>query len=182
MNVPPRYRLPIAILASLAVVAVVFVVVLIANGGSANLIASPSASASASASTDPGATPEGAVRAFFEAYAKAGQTDDPAGIEPFVTGKTSSAYLSAAGFLEGQKEKGKASVTTVLRLDNMTTSASTAGAATVTFDYTEGGYNIDPATGSPLESPIVLPATKVAVTVRQLGGRWLVDAYQTQAQ
>ncbi len=182
MNVPPRYRLPIAILASIAVVAVVLVVVLIANSGSANPVTSPGASASASASTDPGATPEGAVRAFFEAYAKAGQTDDPAGIEPFVTGKTSSAYLSAAGFLQGQKEKGKASVTTVLRLDNITTSASTAGAATVTFDYTEGGYNIDPATGSPLESPMVLPTTKVAVTVRQLGGRWLVDAYQAQTQ
>ena len=182
MAVPPRYRLPTAILASIAVVAVVLVVVIFANGGSANPIASPSASASASASTDPGATPEGAVRAFFEAYAKAGQTDDPAGIEPFVTGKTSSAYLSAAGFLQGQKEKGKASVTTVLRLDNMTTSASTAGAATVTFDYTEGGYNIDPATGSPLESPMVLPTTKVVVTVRQLGGRWLVDAYQAQVK
>ena len=182
MAVPPRYRLPTAILASIAVVAVVLVVVIFANGGSANPIASPSASASASASTDPGATPEGAVRAFFEAYAKAGQTDDPAGIEPFVTGKTSSAYLSAAGFLQGQREKGKASVTTVLRLDNMTTSASTAGVATVTFDYTEGGYNIDPATGSPLESPMVLPTTKVAVTVRQLGGRWLVDAYQAQVK
>ena len=182
MNVPPRYRLPIAIAASVAVVAVVFVVVLIASGGSANPIATPGTSASASASTDPGATPEGAVRAFFEAYAKAGQTDDPAGIEPFVTGKTSSAYLSAAGFLEGQKEKGKASVTTVLRLDNMTTSASTAGAATVTFDYTEGGYNIDPATGSALESPAVLPVEKVTVVVHRVAGRWLVDAYQTQTQ
>ena len=179
MAVPPRYRLPTAIAASVAVVLVVLVAVLVTGGG--NPTTAPP-SPTPSASTDPGATPEGAVRAFFEAYAKAGQTDDPAGIEPFVTGKTSSAYLSAAGFLQGQKEKGKASVTTVLRLDNMTTSASTAGAATVTFDYTEGGYNIDPATGSPLESPMVLPTTKVAVTVRQLGGRWLVDAYQTQAQ
>ncbi len=183
-TVPPRYRLPVAIAASVAVVLLVLVAVLVTGGGGASPSPSPVASTSAfaSASTDPTSTPEGVVRAFFDAYAKAGQTDDPAGIEPFVTGKTSSAYLSAAGFLEGQKEKGKASVTTVLRLDNMTTSASTAGAATVTFDYTEGGYNIDPATGSPLESPIVLPATKVAVTVRQLGGRWLVDAYQTQAQ
>jgi len=64
----------------------------------------------------------------------------------------------------------------------MTTKTSTDGTATVTFDYTEGGYNIDPATGSPLESPTVLPVTKVTVVVRQLGGRWLVDAYQTQTQ
>ncbi|MHB8960368.1 MAG: hypothetical protein ACYDAN_12140 [Candidatus Limnocylindrales bacterium] len=182
MAVPPRYRLPVAIAASVAVVLTVLVAVLIANGGNVNPGPSPiaSASASASASSDPTSTPEGVVRAFFDAYAKAGQTDDPAGLEPFVTGRTSSAYLSAAGFLQGQKEKGKASVTTVLRLDNMTAKTSADGTATVTFDYTEGGYNIDPATGSPLESPMVLPATKVAVTVRQIGGRWLVDAYQSQ--
>lgn len=184
MAVPPRYRLPIAIVASVAVVLLVLVAVLITGGGGANPSPSPiaSASASASASSDPGATPDGAVRAFFEAYAKARRSDDPSAIEPFVTSKTSSAYLSAAGFLQGQKEKGKASVTTVLRLENMTTKTSADGTATVTFDYTEGGYNIDPATGSALESPTVLPVEKVTVAVRQVGGRWLVDAYQTQMQ
>ena len=181
MAVPPRYRLPVAIAASVAVVLVVLVVVLIANGG-ASPAPTSQPSATSSASADPGSTPEGAVRAFFEAYATARQSDDPAAIEPFVTSKTSSAYLSAAGFLRGQKEKGKASVTTVLRLDNMAATTSTDGSATVTFDYTEGGYNIDPATGSPLESPTVLPATRVTVVVHQLGGRWLVDAYQAQTQ
>ena len=180
MTIAPRYRLPVAIAASAAVVLVVLVAVLVTSGGNPTPTAPPSPTASSSA--DPGSTPEGAVRAFFEAYAKARQADDPAGIEPFVTSKTSSAYLSAAGFLRGQKEKGKASVTTVLRLENMSTKTSTDGTATVTFDYTEGGYNIDPATGSPLESPTVLPVTKVTVVVRQLGGRWLVDAYQTQTQ
>ena len=178
MTVPPRYRLPVAIAASVVVVLLVLVVVLVTSGGSPTPTAPPSPTSSAS--VDPGATPEAAVRAFFEAYAKARQSDDPSSIEPFVTSKTSSAYLSAAAFLRGQKESGKASITTVLRLENMTTEASTDGAATVTFDYTEGGYNIDPATGSPLESPAVLPPRKVAVVVRQLGGRWLVDAYQTQ--
>jgi hypothetical protein len=182
--VPPRYRLPVAIAASVAVVLLVLVVVLIANGGSPNPSPSPiaSASASSSASVDPGATPEGAVRAFFEAYARARQSDDPSAIEAFVTGKESSAYLSAAGFLQGQKEKGKASVITVLRLENLTTNTSADGTATVTFDYTEGGYNIDPTTGSALESPTVLPVEKVTVTVHQVGGYWLVDAYQAQTQ
>jgi len=52
--------------------------------------------------------------------------------------------------------------------------------ATVSFDYTEGGYNIDPTSGSPLESPTVLPTTKVIATVQQVNGRWLVESYQTQ--
>ena len=180
MTIAPRYRLPVAIAASVAVVLVVLFAVLVSGGGNPTPTAPPSPTASSS--VDPGATPEGAVRAFFEAYAKARRSDDPSGIEPFVTSKTSSAFLSAAGFLRGQKEKGKASVTTVLRLENMSTKTPTDGTANVTFDYTEGGYNIDPATGSPLESPTVLPVTKVTVVVRQLGGRWLVDAYQTQTQ
>lgn len=176
MNVPPRYRLPIAILASLAVVVVVFVVVLLAGGGGPK--ASPMPTARASASSDPTSTPEGAVRAFFDAYAQARKTDDPSLVEPFVTSKTSSAYLSAAAFLRGQKESGKASVTTVLRIENLNVE-QTGTTATVSFDYTEGGYNIDPTNGLPVESPTVLPTARVTAEVRLVAGRWLVDSYHT---
>jgi hypothetical protein len=177
MNVPQRYRLPIAVVASLAVVLVVLVVVVVADG--AGPIASSSPSASASASTDPTSTPEGAVRAFFEAFANAGRSDDPTVVEPFVTRKTSSAYLSAAAFLKGQKDTGKGSVTTVQRLENVQTEAS-GSSATVSFDYTEGGYDIDVNSGQPLETPVVLPTTRVVAIVKQIGGHWLVDSYQTR--
>ena len=43
-----------------------------------------------------------------------------------------------------------------------------------------GGYNIDPKTGQALESPTVLPTTKVVAVVRQVGGRWLVESYETR--
>lgn len=177
MDVPPRYRLPIAIVASLATVVVVFVVVMLAGGGGPN--ASPAPTTSPSASVDPASTPEGAVRAFFDAYAQARRTDDSSLIKPFVTSTDSSAYRSAAGFLQGQKEVGKASVTTVLRLENVQVE-QTGSSATVSFDYTEGGYNIDPTSGSPVESPTVLPTARVVAIARQIDGRWLVDSYQTR--
>jgi len=175
MTIAPRYRLPIAMLASLAVVGVVLVAVILAgSGGKPNDTSSPSASPSAS--VDPYATPESAVRAFFDAYSQARRTDDPSIVEPYVTSKTSSAYLSAAAFLKGQKESGKASITTVLRIENVNVGHS-GTTATVSFDYTEGGYNIDPTTGSPVESPTVLPTTRVVAEVHQIDGRWLVDSY-----
>jgi hypothetical protein len=180
MNVPERYRLPVAAIASLAVVAVVAVVVLLAGGILSSPVSTPSPTVTANASpTDPGTNPESATRAFFEAYANARRTDDPSLVEPFVTGTTSSAYLSVSAFLQGQKDLGKASVTTVLRLDNVTVQPA-ASSATVSFDYTEGGYNIDPKTGQAVESPVVLPTTKVVAVVRQVGGRWLVDSYQSR--
>lgn len=178
MTIAPRYRLPIAILASVAVVAVVLIAVIVASGGG-RPNDTPAPSASPSASIDPYATPESSVRAFFEAYSQARRTDDPSLVEPYVTGKTSSAYLSAAAFLKGQKESGKASVTTVLRIENVNVEQS-GTSATVSFDYTDGGYNIDPTSGSPLESPTILPTTRVVATVHLIGGRWLVDSYQTQ--
>ena len=58
------------------------------------------------------------MRAFFEAFAEARETNDPSVIEPFVNGTDSSAYLTAAGFLLGQQEVGKASVVTVNELTN----------------------------------------------------------------
>jgi hypothetical protein len=123
-------------------------------------------------------TPEGAVRAFFEAFARARRTDDPSLVLPFTTGAESSAYRSVEGFLLGQKEVGKASVTTVLRFENFTVSIED-DTSTVAFDFTEGGYDIDLETGEALESPVVLPATRVTVELRRAEGRWLVERYRS---
>ena len=178
MNVPERYRLPLAAATSLVVVVIVAGAVLLLKRPVPQPVVSPSPTAVVSPSLDL-TTPEGAVRAFFEAYAQAGKTDDPSIVMPFVTGKDSSAYLSVAAFLKGQRESGKASVTTVLRLENVQVQQS-GSTATVSFDYIEGGYNIDPKTGQPLETPVVLPTTKVAAVVRQVSGKWLVDSYQSR--
>jgi hypothetical protein len=178
MNVPPRYRLPIAILASIAVIAVVLVLVLLASRTDKPNGTSPP-SPSPSASIDPYATPENSVRAFFEAFAQARRTDDPLLVKPFVTSEDSSAYLSVSGFLLGQKEVKKASVTTVLRFENLRVESS-GTTATVTMDYTEGGYDISIDTGQPLESPVVLPTVQVTVELRNVEGRWLVDRYESR--
>ena len=182
MNVPARYRLPVAIAASAAVVLVVLAAVLITGGGSANPSSSPTAaaSASASASTDPTSTPDGAVRAFFDAFGRARRTDDPTLALPFVTSENADAYLSISAFLQGQKDKGKASVLTVQRLDNLAVQATSESTATVTFDYTEGGDNTDLKTGQPIESPNVLPAYHVTALVKKVGARWLVDSYTSR--
>jgi hypothetical protein len=44
--------------------------------------------------TDPRSTPEGATRAFFDGVLKGTEDDDPSLVEPYVTSKDSSAYLS----------------------------------------------------------------------------------------
>jgi len=178
MNVPERYRLPFAAATSLVVVVIVVGAVLLLNRPGPQPVVSPSPTAGVSPSLDL-ATPEGAVRSFFEAFAKARKTDDPTVIVAFVTGKDSGAYQSVAAFLQGQKDVGKASVTTVLRIENLQVQPSDP-TASVSFDYTEGGYNIDPKTGQALESPTVLPTTKVVAVVRQVGGRWLVESYETR--
>lgn len=179
MNVPQRYRLPVAILASVAAVAVVFVAIALFGQPRSSDGPSQPPSPSPSPSSDPYATPETAVRAFFEAFAQARRTDDPSLVESFVTSEDSSAYLSVSGFLVGQKEVNKASVTTVLRLENLRVESS-GTTATVTLDYTEGGYDINLDTGEPLESPVVLPAVEVTVELRQVEGRWLVDRYESR--
>jgi hypothetical protein len=177
MNVPPRYRLPVAILASIAVVVVVFVAVALVNQPRPS--ASPSPSPSPSASVAPTDSPEGVVRAFFEAFAKARKTDDPTLVLPFVTGERADAYLSISGFLEGQRQVGKASVLTVQELNNLAVEM-TGSTATVEFDYVEGGYDIDLDSGEPLESPEVLSPYHVTVTVKQVESRWLVDSYTSR--
>jgi hypothetical protein len=175
MNVPQRYRLPIAILASIAVVAVVFVAVALVTQPRPS--ESPSPSPSPSSSVDPTDSPEGVVRAFFDALALARRTDDPTLLTPFVTSTDSSAYLTAAGFLEGQKQVGKASVITTNELRDLRVDAQD-GEAVVTFTHHMEGYDIDYDTGEPLESPTALPDVTVSVEVRQVDGRWLVERFE----
>jgi hypothetical protein len=139
----------------------------------------PSASTPVADATDPLSTPEGAVRGFFSAFAASRRTDDPVGVTSFVTGTDSAAYLSISGFLQGQKEAGKASVVTEQRLDNLKSTIDGV-IATVTFDFTEGGYDVDLDSGSPLESPKILPSYRVTVTLKAAGSRWLVDSYTSR--
>jgi hypothetical protein len=170
------------------VIAVVGVVVLLFVAGGILLLGqlgptpSPSTSlppsVTASPSADP-STPEGAVRAFFQAYANARRTDDPSLVLPLTTGDESSAFKSVEAFLLGQKEVGKASINTVLEFENFSTSTDGAR-STVAFDFTEGGYDISLDTGEPLESAEVLPTTRVTVELVLNDGRWLVDSYESR--
>jgi hypothetical protein len=174
MKVSPRYRLPIAILASVAIVVGVFVAVALV---SQQPRPSESPSPSPSASVDATDSPEGVVRAFFDALARARRTDDATLLTPFVTSTDSSAYLTAAGFLEGQKEVGKASVITTNELRDVQVDAQDSEAV-VTFTHHMEGYDIDDDTGEPLESPTALPDVTVRVEVRLVEGRWLVERFE----
>lgn len=183
---PARYQLPLIAAVSLLVVLLVAGAVLVAGrlAPSASPTVTPSASATASApaSASPSvdaSTPEGAVRSFFEAFARARRTDDPSLVLDLTTGEESSAYRSVAAFLLGQREIGKASVTTVLELENFDVSTD-GDRSTVTFDLTEGGYDVSLDTGEPLESPTVLPTTRVTVELGNVGGDWLVERYRSE--
>jgi hypothetical protein len=179
-----KYRLPLVAAVALgAVIVVVAVVVGLGSLGSST--ASPDSTRSPSASstptpaptpTDPRSTPEGATRAFFDAYSEARKTDDPSLVEPYVTSKDSGAYQSVAAFLGGELAVNRASVVTVERLDNVTSSV-VGDAATVGFDYTEGGYDINPSTGTAQDTPTVLAPYHVTVTLKLIDGHWLVDSY-----
>ncbi len=179
-----RYRLPVV--AAVAVVAVAVVVAAVAAFGSMGSSA-PSASSTptrtpsatttpASTPTDARLSPEGATRAFFDAFAKALKTNDPTLVEPYVTSKDSSAYLTVSGWTGGAQGVNRASVVTVERLDNMTSRIS-GDTATVDFDYTEGGYDINPSTGVALETPTVLAPVHVTATLKLVNGLWLMDSY-----
>jgi hypothetical protein len=178
-----RYRLPFVAAVAVAVSAVVVaaVIVLGSTGSSANEDASTSPTSSPSpvptaSPTDPRSTPEGATRAFFVAFSKARKTNDPSLVEPYVTSKDSGAYLTVAGYLGGAQGVNRASVVTVDRLDNVTSSVS-GDVATVDFDFTEGGYDISASTGVALESPTVLPPAHVTATLKRVNGLWLMDSY-----
>lgn len=134
-------------------------------------------SATASQSPDP-STPEGATRAFFGALVVARRTDDPALIEPYVTSRESSAYRTVAGFLAGQKESGKASITTMLELEDVQVEES-GETAQLTATLLEAGYDIDLDTGQPLESPVTLSPRNLTVELRRVDGIWKVDSFET---
>jgi hypothetical protein len=132
-----------------------------------------------SQSADP-TTPEGATRAFFDAVVAARRTDDPALIEPFVTDRESSAYRTVEAFLRGQKESGKASITTLLDLEDVNVEES-GGMARLTATLLESGYDIDLDTGEPLESPVTLAPRTLTVELQRVGETWKVDSFETGA-
>ena len=179
-----KYRLPLVALVALVVVGVVLVAVVgLGSLGSSATSAAPTpppmltpTATPAPTPTDPRSTPEGTTQAFFAAFSKARKTNDPSLVEPYVTSKNSGAYLTVAGYLGGAQGVNRASVVTVDRLDNVTSSVS-GDVATVDFDFTEGGYDISASTGVALESPTVLPPAHVTATLKRVSGLWLMDSY-----
>lgn len=183
MPTQPRLSLPVlagaAIAIGLLVVGGILLLGQLGTQGAASTPSTPVALSDSPAATpsDPGSTPEAAVGAFFKAYADARRTGDPAPIEALTTGPKSSAYLTVAGFLEGQKTAEKASIVTVQELEDVTTTID-GSTATVALRLTEGGYDIRLVDASPLEPPQVLPPSRVTVHLVQADGRWLVDAFE----
>ncbi|MBA2718007.1 MAG: hypothetical protein H0U52_02015 [Chloroflexi bacterium] len=183
-RIPERRRPLIVIAASLAVLLVIAGGVLLIGRLAPTPTPTPTpttlptSSSTATPSLDR-STPEGAVRAFFDTFAQARRTNDPSLILPLTTGEDSSAYRSIGAFLRGQKEVGKASITTVLRLEDFLV-ATSGDRSTVTFNLTEGGYDIGLDSGEPLESPQILPTTHVTVELAEADGRWLVERYRSE--
>ena len=174
-----RWRLPVLLGLSIVIALGVVAGILLLGRAPTVLDGSPSPRASAPMTSDspaPGDTPESAVRAFFDAFARARETDDLSLIEPYVTGTDSSAYQTAAGFLEGQRGQGKASVVTVQELSEFEVTLEDS-TATVLFTLREGGYDIDLDTGEPLESPVLLTERRVQATLARSGDRWLLERY-----
>ncbi len=191
LQVPERYQLPLVIGTSVLVVLLVVGAVLVSGrlapeplpSTAAPSVATPPTASpfTTGSSSVPADTPEAAVRAFFDAYAKARRTDDPTLIRPHVTNERSSAYQSVEGFLLGQKEAGKASILTVQRLEDISVDSGPS-TAVVHLSYTEGGYDISLETGEPLESPGVLAPRAVTLELRLSDGRWLVDRYDAATE
>jgi hypothetical protein len=177
-HIPERNR-PLVILATAVIVLLVVVggVLLLGRlepSPSPTPPTSPSTPASPSADAS---TPEGGTRAFFDAFARARLTDDPAIVEPFVTGTSSSAYLTVDAFLRGQEEAGKASVITTNELSGFGVDVQ-GERATVMVTQQLGGYDIDINTGEPRESPTLLPTTDFRVVLMQVDDRWLVEEFE----
>ena len=178
MQLPTRHRTPIVALAAVLLgLLVVGGILLVGRIGVPDASPSPTTSGPPPSATDPLSTPEGAVRAFFTALAGARRTDDPSPLAALVTSTSSSAYLTAAGFLAGQKATGIASVLTVNDISNLVVVPNGAQ-ATVTFLRHQVGFDIDVNTGQPKESPTALPDATVRVVVVQTGGRWLVGSFE----
>jgi hypothetical protein len=177
-RIPERNR-PLVILATGVVVLLLVAggVLLVGQLGPSPTPTPPgSPTATASPSADP-STPEGATRAFFDAFAQARRTDDASIVAPFVTGTESSAYRTVDAFLRGQKESGKASVITTNDLSGFGVDVQ-GTTATVMVTQQLGGYDIDVDTGEPRESPTLLPPTSFRVVLKLVDGRWLVDEFE----
>ena len=181
MNRIPERNRPLVILAvGVAVLVIVAGGVLLVGRLGPPPAPTPSGSqVTASPSANP-STPEGATRAFFDAVIAARRTDDPSLIEPFVTSTSSSAYRTVEGFLAGQKESHKASITTRLDLENVSVQ-ETGDGARLTATLLETGYDINLDTGQPLESPMTLDPRKLTVDLRRADGVWKVDSFETGA-
>jgi hypothetical protein len=178
-SIPEGRRLPFAIAVAAAIVVVVVAVVLLGQPGPGpGPTASPSTPAPSASPTEPTSTPEGAVRAFFEAFGEAGETDDAEIVLPFVTSEDAPAYLSAFGYLEGQKAVNRGSVVTAQRFDDVEVSID-GDTAEVTFSYVESGYPIELDTGEPLASPTTYAPVTIIATVQQVDAQWLVHAYES---
>jgi len=178
-----RWRLPaVAGLSLLIALAVVVAILLLGRAPTVpDWSPSPSASQPTDGSPSSDDTPEAAVRAFFEAFAEARETDNPALIEPFVNGTDSSAYQTAAGFLVGQREVGKASITTVQELSAFDIDID-GTRAFADFTYVAGGYDIDLESREPLESPTILEPSRVRAELVRVDDQWLVDSYEEIAE
>lgn len=180
-RIPERSRLPVlggvSLLVLLLVAGAVIVVPRLVPS-----IPTPTSSPAlpASPSADP-STPEGAVRAFFDALIEARRTDNPSLIEPFVTSEQSSAYRTVAGFLAGQREAGKASITTLLELEEITVE-ETGDTARLLATLLEAGFDIGLDSGEPLESPVTLEPRDLTVELRRTDGIWKVDGFETRAR
>ena len=176
-RIPERNR-PLVVAA-----AGVLVVLLVAGGvfliGRPGSSPAPSLSPSTAATppSSPGvSTPESATRAFLDALVAARRTDDPALVEPFVTSRESSAYLTVAGFLAGQKASGKASITIRLELEDVKVESAGDGAR-LSARLLEAGYDISLDTSRPLESPVTLAPRGLVVELRRTGDAWKVDSF-----
>jgi hypothetical protein len=180
-RIPERRRLPVLVGVSLVVLLLVAGAVIVAPRlVPATPTPSPSPSVSASPSPDP-STPESAVRAFFDGLVDARRTDDPSLIEPFVTNVQSSAYRTVAGFLAGQREAKKASITTLLELEEITVE-ETGDTARMRATLFEAGFDIGLDSGEPLESPVTLEPRDLTVELRRIDGTWKVDSFETRAR
>jgi hypothetical protein len=178
-RIPERNR-PLVVLGTAAVAMLIVagsVLLLGRIGPTPTPTVSPSPPLTSSPSTD-ASTPEGAVRAMFEAFGRARPTNDPSLVLPFVTSEQSPAYLSVSGFLEGQRGLQQAAVITDQDFEEMSIERGD-GTATVTFTYVETGYLIDIDSGEPLASPDATEPTTVVARVVLRGSTWLVEEYES---
>lgn len=178
-RLPARYQLPLVAGVSLIVLLLIVGAVLVAGRIGPRPTPSATPSAPAPSATAGPSTPEGAVRAFFDAVVAARRTDNPGIIDPFVTSRESSAYRTVAAFLAGQKESGKASITTMLQLEDVSVEEF-GDSARLTATLLEAGYDVDLDTGQPLESPVTLDPRSLTVELRRTDGVWKVDSFETR--